>query len=205
MRGYLFLRAISWFRSFPSNLVECWRMFSQLVGWSSWTRFIGYTRRLLTTELSVLVINNLLLPTLCPVLLGLTTAHPLLCLRQPRPPLSQVVRQSGFMICLIGIALVCLLLSMGDWWFSGVALTLGMTRLIISSCCGRCLACAPGIANRAGLIVWAGSSVWGGSWRSRSWRYWRASTEAEGIAIQRRSLSRRWKVGTKSAMVSNAV
>ena len=103
-------------------------MFAQLVGLSPWTRFLGYTRQALTTELCLLVIENLLLPTLCPVLLGLMIAQPLLCLRQPRPPMSRVVHQSGFAICLIGIALVCLILSMGPWWFSGVALTLGLTR-----------------------------------------------------------------------------
>ena len=85
----------------------------------------------LATELCLLVIENLLLPTLCPVLLGLMIAQPLLCLRQPRPPMSRVVHQSGFAICLIGIALVYLLLSMGPWWFSGVALTLGLTRVMI--------------------------------------------------------------------------
>jgi hypothetical protein len=123
-------RSISWFRSFPSSLAECWRMFSQLVECSPWAHVLGYTRRA-WRELLVLVINNLLLPTLCPVLLGLMIAQPLLRLRRPRPPLPLVVRQSGFVVCLIGIALVCLLLSMGDWWFSGVALTLGMTRVII--------------------------------------------------------------------------
>ena len=123
-------RSIGLFRSFPSNLADCWRMFSQLAGWSPW-HFPAQTRQALATELSVLVINNLLLPTLCPMLLGLMIAQPLLRLRRPRPPLSDVARQSGFVVCLIGIALVCLLLSMGDWWFSGVALTLGMTRVII--------------------------------------------------------------------------
>ena len=124
-------RSISLFRSFPSNLAECWQMFSQLVGWSPWTGFLAYTRQALMTELFALVIDELLLRTLCPVLLGVMIAQPLLRVRRPRPPLSQVVRQSGFAICMFGIALVCLLLSMGDWWFSGLALTLGMTRLII--------------------------------------------------------------------------
>ena len=124
-------RSISLFRSFPSSLAACWRRFSQLMGWSPWTHFPAQTRQALATELSVLVINDLLLPALCPMLLGLMIAQPLLRLRRPRPPLSDVARQSGFLVCLIGIALVCLLLSMGDWWFSGVALTLGMTRVII--------------------------------------------------------------------------
>ena len=126
-------RSISWFRSFPSRLVDCWHMFTQIVGWSPWTRFLGYTRTLLTKELSLDVMSDLLLPTLCPVLLGLMFAQPLLRFRRPRPPMSQVFRQSGFVLCMIGIVLVCLLLSMGDWWFSGVALTLGMTRVIILS------------------------------------------------------------------------
>jgi hypothetical protein len=125
-------RSINWFRSFPSSLAECWRLLSQLVNLSPWIHVLGYTQPTLT-ELFALVIDGLLLRTLCPVLLGLMIAQPMLRLRQPRPPLSQVVRQSGFVICLIGIALVCLLLSMGEWWFSGLALTLGMTRVIILS------------------------------------------------------------------------
>jgi hypothetical protein len=124
-------RSISWFRSLPASLALAWRMFSQLVGWSPWTGFLAYTRQALMTELFALVIDELLLRTLCPVLLGLMIAQPLLRLRRPRPALSHVVRQSGFAICMIGIALVCLLLPMGDWWFSGVALALGMTRVII--------------------------------------------------------------------------
>jgi hypothetical protein len=106
-------------------------MFSQLVGRSPWTHFAGHTRLALATVLPLLVIEDLLLPTLCPVLLGLMIAQPLLRLRRPRPPMSEVFRQSGFVISMIGIALMCLLLFMGDWWFSGVALTLGMTRFMI--------------------------------------------------------------------------
>jgi hypothetical protein len=124
-------RSISWFRSFSSSLALAWHMFAQLMGWSPWTRFLAHTRQALMTELFALVIDSLLLRTLCPVLLGLMIAQPLLRLRRPRPPLSQVVRQSGFAICMIGIALVCLLLPMGDLWFSEVALTLGMTRVIV--------------------------------------------------------------------------
>jgi hypothetical protein len=124
-------RSISWFRSFPSSLALAWHMFAQLMGWSPWTRFLAHTRQALMTELFALVIDSLLLRTLCPVLLGLMIAQPLLRLRRPRPPISEVVRQSGFAICIIGIALVCLLLSMGDWWFTGLALTLGMTRVIV--------------------------------------------------------------------------
>jgi hypothetical protein len=124
-------RSIGWNRSFASSLAECWRMFSQIVGWSPWTRFLGHTPHHLTSALISLFISNLLLPTLCPALLGLMVAQPMLRLRRPRPPISEVVRQSGFVICLLGIGLVCLLLAMGDWWFSGVALTLGLTRAII--------------------------------------------------------------------------
>jgi hypothetical protein len=124
-------RTITWFRSFPSSAAECWRMFSQLVGLSPWTHFLAHTRPLLTRELFLLVISKLLLPTLCPLLLGLMIAQPVLCLRRPRPPLSQVVRQSGFVVSLIGIGLLCLLMPMGAWWFRGVTLTLGLTRVVI--------------------------------------------------------------------------
>jgi hypothetical protein len=126
-------RSIHWFRAFPESVVMCWRAVSQLVGLSPWIYFPWYTRQRLLMELPDIVIGQLLLPTLCPVLLGLMIAQPLLRLRRPRPPLSQVVRQSGFVISLIGIALVCLLLPMGNWWFTGFALTLGMTRVFILS------------------------------------------------------------------------
>jgi hypothetical protein len=142
-------RSIRWFHSFPSNLAKCWQMFSQLMGWSPWTHFAGHTRSALATVLPLLVIENLLLPTLCPVLLGLMIAQPLLRLRRPRPPLSQVVRQSGFVICMIGIALVCFLLSIGDWWFSGVALTLGLTRVMILSMIWPLLGLRPWHAERS--------------------------------------------------------
>jgi hypothetical protein len=124
-------RSIHWFRAFPASVVVCWRAVSQLVGLSPWIYFPSYTRQGLLMELPAIVIGQLLLPTLCPVLLGLMIAQPMLRLRRPRPPLSQVVRQSGFVTCLIGIALVCLLLPMGDWWFSGFTLTLGLTRTVI--------------------------------------------------------------------------
>jgi hypothetical protein len=78
-----------------------------------------------------LFIADLLLPTFCPVLLGLMIAQPVLRLRRPCPPLSQVCHQSGFVVSLMGLGLVCLLMPMGPWWFSGVSLTLWLTRFVI--------------------------------------------------------------------------
>jgi hypothetical protein len=65
------------------------------------------------------------------VLLGLSVAQPLLRLKRPRPPLAQVARQPGLVSCLVAVLLACLLMTIGDWWFSGISLTLPLTRGMI--------------------------------------------------------------------------
>ncbi len=76
--------------------------------------------------------DELLLRTLCPVLFGLMMAQPLIRLRRPRPPLAQLIRQSGFVTCLICIVMmVGLVMILGKWWFSGVSLSLSLTRVIL--------------------------------------------------------------------------
>jgi hypothetical protein len=123
-------RAIHWFASFPRTVMWCGRAVLQLAGLSPWAAF-GQTRQGLRYSLFVTIVDQLLLRTLCPLLLGLMVAQPLLRLRRPRPPLARVVRQSGLVTCLMGIALVCMLMTLGDMWFSGFALNLGLTRAII--------------------------------------------------------------------------
>jgi hypothetical protein len=122
-------RAIHWFQSFPRTVAWCWQSILHLaeLPWAALGQFQHDT----WYTLFVSIIDQLMLRTLCPVLLGLMVAQPILRLLRPRPPLAQIVRQSGFVTCLMGIALVCMLLTLGEMWFSGFALTLGLTRAII--------------------------------------------------------------------------
>jgi hypothetical protein len=126
------LASLGWFESFPKYVTWVWQPIAQLAGWTPWTRFIGYRRRELITLVAAESTNQLVLMSLCPVLLGLMAAQPLLGLRRPRPPLAHVFRQSGFVTCMIGNALVLsLFLLIGAWWFSETALSLWLTRAII--------------------------------------------------------------------------
>jgi len=115
-------------RTIPEHAVWCWQAVAQLTGWSPWRW--GPSRQQVIASLQGQVIV-LLMELLCPVLLGLMVAQPLLRLRRPRPPFEQVVRQSGFVTCLMGIVVVATLLPMGDYWFSLTALSLGSTRVMI--------------------------------------------------------------------------
>ena len=57
--------------------------------------------------------------------------QPLLRLARRGPTLAEVVRQSGFVTCLIGLAAVAMLLSIGNRRSSGLALTPGMFLLML--------------------------------------------------------------------------
>ena len=125
-------RAMHYFQSLPRSISWCWQAILQLAGLAPWAAFgtAGSTRAEVWLDLFA-SLDELSLRTMCPVLVGLMVAQPMLRLRHPRPPMSAVARQSGFVICMMGIALVCLLLPMGDMWFSGFALNLGLTRAFI--------------------------------------------------------------------------
>jgi hypothetical protein len=125
-------RAIHFFQSLPRTISWCWHVILQLAGLAPWAGFgtVSKTRAEVWLDLFA-NLDELILRTMCPVLVGLMVAQPMLRLRHPRPPMSAVARQSGFVICMMGIALVCLLLPIGDMWFSGFALNLGLTRAFI--------------------------------------------------------------------------
>jgi hypothetical protein len=135
-------RALHWFESFPQTIVWFWQVIGQLAGLVYWQYGWGLTRQQVQSQLLGRGIIELL-RACCPVLLGLTVAQPLLRLKRPRPPLERVVRQSGFVTCLVGITLVDLLLPMGDLWFSGFALKLPLTRVMILFMLWPLLALAP--------------------------------------------------------------
>jgi hypothetical protein len=132
-------RESGWFRSFPQRSVSCWRALTELVDWLPWNIDPVYSRQHVTIvwtqhliALTEYMTEELVVGTLCPLLLGLMVAQPLMRLRRPRPPLAQLIRQSGFVTCLICIVMVGgLVLILGNWWFSGVSLSLSLTRGIL--------------------------------------------------------------------------
>ncbi len=119
-------RAQGWL---PQDALWCWQAFAQLTGLSPWM-WGGLTRQQVMTELEGRSIA-LFLELFCPVLLGLMFAQPLVRLRSPRPPWRQIIRQPGFVACLLGILVVAIVLPMGPSWFSLVALSLWSTRILI--------------------------------------------------------------------------
>jgi hypothetical protein len=125
-------REIGWFQSFPTTLARCYEAVPQILGFPPWDLAPISNRARWMTSLIHSLTHELLVRTLCPVLLGLMVAQPLIRLRRPRPPLAQIIRQSGFVTCLIFGALVgVLVLIMGAWWFSEEALSLSLTREVI--------------------------------------------------------------------------
>jgi hypothetical protein len=153
-------RALHWFQSFPSDVVWCGHAIAELAGWSRWVAW-GQTRQDLMFDVLLRFTEQLMLKTLCPVLLGLMVAQPLLRLRRPRPVFSQVARQSGFATCMIGIFLVILLLPLGDLWFTGYALALGLTRTIISLMIWPVLGLPPWHAERSWIDRLGRGVGWG--------------------------------------------
>jgi hypothetical protein len=119
-------RALKWFGSQLETIRWLWQGIGFYGGWGTWPSDVLTRQQLPTAMVARFTVE--LLRSLCPVLLGLTVAQPLLRLKRPRPPLWRVVRQPGLVICLLGVTLVGMLLFMGDWWFTGTALALPLTR-----------------------------------------------------------------------------
>jgi hypothetical protein len=62
-------------------------------------------------------VEEVLVQALSSLLLGLTLAQPIIRLRRPRPPLREVGRQSGFVVCVAVILGILILL--GRLWVDG--------------------------------------------------------------------------------------
>jgi hypothetical protein len=156
------LRAIGWFQSFPERIAWCWQGISQLAGWSRWVTHISFTRQRLIIELTGILTEELVLRLLCPVLVGLMVAQPLIRLRRPRPPLSQLVRQSGFFVCMTCVVtLAGLVLIVGDRWFSALSLSLPLTRGILLFLIWPILGLPPWNAERSWIDRLGRATGWG--------------------------------------------
>jgi hypothetical protein len=149
--------------------VSCWRAMSELIGWLPWNVTPGFSQEHLTiirthylSLVTYYLAEELLIRTLCPVLMGLMVAQPLIRLRRPRPALAQLIRQSGFFTCLISIVtLVGLALILGNWWFSEVSLSISLTRGIFLILIWPMIGLPPWIAERSWIDRLGRAVGWG--------------------------------------------
>src|SRR5262245_61344380 len=111
------LRETGWFARFPSRVAFWWEIAPQLT-WTLFWSFPDITRSRAASLFAVQVGDEILVQLLSSVLLGLTLAQPLL--RRPRPPLPDVIWQSGLAACL-GVILGTFLL-VDVLWTTGIDL-----------------------------------------------------------------------------------
>jgi hypothetical protein len=107
------LRSGEWFERFPGRVIFWAEAFSGFVGTSPWS-FYGMSRREAARMVVAQVVDELFIELLCSVLLGLTLVQPLMRLRSPRPPFPEVVRQSGFVVCLSVIVGSIIVIDLGS-------------------------------------------------------------------------------------------
>jgi hypothetical protein len=102
------LRFTNWFARIPVR-VSFW--------WDARPRFVGGFPRFLawgpSTRIAASQIVAEFVQLLSLVLLGLTLVQPFLRLRRPRPPLRDLVRQSGFVVCLAVIVGTLIFVDLG--------------------------------------------------------------------------------------------
>ncbi len=94
------------------------------------------------------VVDELLIEFLCPVLMGLTLVQPLMRLRSPRPLFRDLVRQSGFIVCL-GV-IVGSLLFVDLWTFAVINDSLVLVEVAVLLLLGPVL----------GLPPWQSEASW---------------------------------------------
>ena len=107
------LRSGEWFERFPGRVSFWAEAFSSLVGTSPWSLH-AMSRRETARLVVAQVLDELFVELLCSVLLGLTLVQPLMRLRSPRPLFRELVRQSGFVVCLAAIVGTLVFVDLGS-------------------------------------------------------------------------------------------
>jgi hypothetical protein len=110
------LRGSYWFGRLPTRLDLWWRTTLAMLGAAPWN-LPSFTKGQAALLITVQVLDEILVQLLSWVLFGLTLAQPVLRLRRPRPPLGELVRQSGLVVCL-GVILGTLI-SVDIMWLAG--------------------------------------------------------------------------------------
>jgi hypothetical protein len=125
------LTGMGWFTRFPSDLLWCWEKLSQIGFWPPWDLLFDGSLGELRTEIVVRIVDDVLIQLLGCLSVALMIAQPLLRLRRPRPEPRLLIRQSGFVACMVsmGAALAAFAI-VGSDWFSESALSLGPIRVV---------------------------------------------------------------------------
>ena len=125
------LTGMGWFARFPSDLAWSWQKTSQVGIWPPWDLLFDASLQELRTEIAVRLVDDVLIQLLGCLSVGFMVAQPLLRLRHPRPEPRQLIRQSGFVACMVsmGAALAAFAI-VGSDWFSESALSLGPIRIV---------------------------------------------------------------------------
>jgi hypothetical protein len=141
------LRSGEWFERLPGRVSFWIQAVSELVGVSRWS-FFGMSRRQVEHLVVAQVVDELLIEFLCRVLIGLTLVQPLMRLRSPRPRFRDLIRQSGFIVCL-GV-IVGSLLFVDLWTFAVIDDSLVLVEVAVLLLLGPVL----------GLPPWQSEASW---------------------------------------------
>jgi hypothetical protein len=110
--------------------LSVWREWiAYLVGRGPWDPQFGATQWAFATNVAYSFLELLLVELPCAAAIGLMVAQPLLRLRCPRPPRHELIRQSGFVACLVSMWAVLLVFAIaGDRWYSNFVLSLPLVQ-----------------------------------------------------------------------------
>ena len=112
------LLSANWFARIPGRVSFWWDARPKFVGGFPWFLAWGPSARMAVSQ-----IVDEFVQLLSSVLLGLTLVQPFLRLRRPRPPVRDLVRQSGFVVCLAVI--VGTLIVVDLWWVARIDVSWG--------------------------------------------------------------------------------
>jgi hypothetical protein len=119
------LTGMGWFTRFPTDLTWCWQELSRVGLWSPWDILFDSNLQSMRKDIASRLADDVLIQMLSSLLVGFMVAQPLLRLRHPRPEPRQLIRQSGFVACMVsmGAALAAFAI-VGMNWFSQSVLSL---------------------------------------------------------------------------------
>jgi hypothetical protein len=123
------LRGMGWFTRFPVDLTWGWQEISRVGLWPPWDILFDGNLQAMRKDIATRLAGDVLIQLLSSLLVGFMVAQPLLRLRHPRPEPRQLIRQSGFVACMVsmGAALAAFAI-VGMGWFSQSVLSLRVMR-----------------------------------------------------------------------------
>jgi hypothetical protein len=125
------LRGMGWFTRFPADLAWCWQAISRVGIWPSWDLLFDSSLQGLRNEIAVRLVDDVLIQLLSSLSVAFMVGQPLLRLRHPRPEPRLLIRQSGFVACMMSIAAALTAFAIvGMDWFSEFVLSLSLIRVV---------------------------------------------------------------------------